>query len=443
MKRSLVASLAMALLTPGFIASPAIASVNWETCSQIGFWYANWPGSGNPNLIAEDRTVFGSDTSDEDCRALVGHSDAKMHESDANSRDTFVFRITGQVLPSDAIFTVDAYLNDALWVLGTAANTNPSEKLFKVTLGSEQHQRFKDMTHLGENEIKVISTCADYPIADKTLVAKVLILEDSFRAGTNSVVINTGATYTNSSHVKLNLSFASKTLGQIRIRNFGDTGEVFDYRKNTVDWVLGNSRTPPPIKNKKGKLVKQPPRTSVFVSYRYFDPSSGQLLPTWSSEYQYEVLFDTTKPKLNYVLAYEQNLKSKNSKAQILHFDEVSGDDDISLKSSKLQFRYKVGKKMVTKNLAYFAGARTASVFPRVNDIEVRISDEAGNWSDWVKVPAINAKTTCKTIKAYYPNGIAKSRAKINKKKPPIFSNKVYLELKGKDGDKDGIACES
>jgi len=444
MKRYLIAFLAAVITTSGLMASPANAFINWNTCSEIGFWYANWPGSDNPNLIAEDSTVFGSDTSSADCQRLVGHSDAKMHQSDASSRDTFRFLITGRVLPTDAICTVSAYLNESLWVYGTATNTNSAEKLFKITLNSGQQQLFKNMTHLGSNELKVISDCADYPIANKTLSAVIFILEDSIQdSGTtpfDAVSINSGSMYANSNSVKLDLSFASKTLAQVMISNDGgfslSNRVILDYRTNTVDWVLNRSSS------------ERLPKT-VYVKYRYFDQSTGELQTAWSNTVSDDIILDTISPVINSASAANQTVSLR----ELTSIRSMAKLDSVKVNLSATDNRSGISKvQYSTTKSASGAVTRTysktfnVSLNPTKSTIYLRVQDKAGNWSVWSAVAITKKYSNCAALNKDYSGGVAKSSKVKNKggktKYTPKVSSTLYAANKTNDRDGDGITCE-
>lgn len=379
-----------ALLAVLFQASPTNASIlDSNTCviNSFQIWFSDNLYGSAPGLL-HDTQVLGSNRNSADCQAFVQHYDSSILKSETTKLQHFAYQLLGNAVPSDSVCQFTMKVNGHVW-LEDQTQFEPGQPnghaIWMPTLSTGVKNSFANLLNLGANEVSGSIECSNYPQANQTLSATLNVVEDSFD-DFSGLTINEAADYTNSSQVKLNLSFEDGVPGLVMISNDGSfpasKRKVFTYKQNTVDWTLST-------------LYGGSATRTVYVKFKFFDRYTGELKTRWSATVSDDIILDDAAPTLTSASAssvaptvtvppqagIQANIRmlasNKSVSVKVKAKDARSG-------VSKVQ--YGLSKNAQALTTRKFAKNFTISLPESSSTFYMRVSDRAGNWSSWKKV---------------------------------------------------------
>lgn len=382
-KRTLVLAVITLLLTLS-APVPAATAIGSDSCHFTSMSYYGWPGGGNIDSgisvgLTRQMKTFEPFKTNAACINFENTMTGTVRESVA-SKGEFTWMLYGYTIPTDTVCSIGVSVNGLPW-FSADAERDGTAWLVRKTFDPSQPDVLKPLLQLGSNEFAAQSDCGDFADGTTYLAAQVNVLQDSY-GDFGGVSVNDGDDYTNSTDVRLNLSFDG-IVAQVAISNDGgfpkNQTKVFDYKENTVQWSLRASTSKLPRK--------------VYVRYRLFADENDGTFGRWEKAvYSDDIILDSEAPVIT-----TMRVSSTSSRGSIV-IDKVGKaltkvkTVSISAKDNRsgvesLEFAINP-TSTVTARASYGKPINLALTKSR-NTLYVRAVDVAGNTGAW---KAINTK---------------------------------------------------
>lgn len=379
MKR-LVFAVVFALLTV-FVAPAPAATADSSVCHFEELSFYQWPGGGSIDSgvsvgMSRQMKTFEPHKFDDACLSFENTMRGTVRDSVAH-QGVATWVLAGPTIPSETQCDVSISVNNEPWLIGHA-EVEFSQLRVESSDFSDSQDSLKRLLHLGRNTISSVANCGTFDAGNMSLSTEVDVLQVSFGEFAG-VSINDGEDFTNTTEVKLNLSFDG-IIAQVAVSNDGGFAsaqtQVFDYKENTVTWKLRSSTSKLPRK--------------VYVKYRVFADANDGTLGKWEKEvYSDDIILDEIAPTISFVKTSIGSGRStisldrvgiSQTKIRVLNVGAV---DD---KSGVSHLQVSIATKGAPVIDAPSAKPFKVSLKKSRNQIFVRPVDSAGNVGSWKTV---------------------------------------------------------
>ncbi|MFM5903873.1 MAG: hypothetical protein ACKOOD_02165 [Microbacteriaceae bacterium] len=376
MKR-LVLAVVVSLLTV-FISPVPEATADSSVCHFESLSFYQWPGGGSIDSgisvgMSRQMKTFEPHKSDEACLGAENTMRGTVRDSVAH-QGVVSWMLYGKTIPTETQCSVTFYVNQQLWMTASVSNES-GFAYFTNEHDVFSQESLKSLLHLGRNILTSSADCGSFTDGTMNLNTEVDVLQDSF-GEFSGVSINEGDDFTNTTEVKLNLSFDG-IVAQVAVSNDGGFAksqtQVFDYKDNTVTWKLRSSTSKLPRK--------------VYVKYRLFDAANDSSLGKWEKEvYSDDIILDEIAPTISFIktsvgtgrsLISLDRVGITQTKIRVLY---VNADDD---KSGVSHLQVSTALKGAPIFDVPTGKSFKVSIKKSRNQIFIRPVDSAGNVGSW------------------------------------------------------------
>lgn len=273
---------------------PSVTAVaDSSICHFESLSYYQWPGGGNIDSgvsvgLTRDMATFEPNVAAPACENYTQTNLGTVRESVAHL-GVVGWAMYGNEIPTETVCEVEFQVNEQPWFSETVSNANGSWYTTGPNNGASQ-EALKALLKLGRNILTSVSDCGEFTRGSMKLSGPLDVLQDSF-GEFSGVSINEGEDFTNTTDVKLNLSFDG-IISQVAVSNDGGFAkahtQVFDYKENVITWRLRSSTSKLPRK--------------VYVKYRLFDAANDGTRGAWEKTvYTDDIILDETPPVISFI----------------------------------------------------------------------------------------------------------------------------------------------